>query len=45
MGALIHYHLALVDLAAGDRESSAANVQAALKLGNADARELGQRLH
>jgi len=42
---IIHYNLALVDLAAGDRKSCAANVQAALELGNSDAQELSQRLH
>jgi serine/threonine protein kinase/tetratricopeptide (TPR) repeat protein len=41
---IIHYNLALVDLAAGDRKSCAANVDQALELGNADAKELIKRL-
>jgi serine/threonine protein kinase/Tfp pilus assembly protein PilF len=45
MRGMIHYNLALVDWAAGDREACAKNAQAALELGNLDARELSQRLH
>jgi tetratricopeptide (TPR) repeat protein len=40
----IHYNLALVELAAGNRKSCAANVQAALELGYPDAEELSHRL-
>jgi tetratricopeptide (TPR) repeat protein len=42
---IIHYNLALIDLAAGDRESCAQNVRSALELGNPDAQELSQQLH
>jgi tetratricopeptide (TPR) repeat protein len=42
---VIYYGLALVDRAAGHRESCAVNVQAALDLGNPDAAELARRLH
>ncbi len=42
---IIHYNLALIDLAVGDRKSCAVNVQSALELGNPDAKELSQRLH
>jgi serine/threonine protein kinase/Flp pilus assembly protein TadD len=41
----VHYNLALVDLATGQRESCAEHAQAALGLGNPDARELLGRLH
>jgi serine/threonine protein kinase/Flp pilus assembly protein TadD len=45
MRGIIHYNLALVDWAAGDRESCAKNAQAALELGNSDVPELIRRLH
>jgi tetratricopeptide (TPR) repeat protein len=41
---VIHYNLALVHQARGDRKAMASSVQAALALGNDDARELSQRL-
>jgi serine/threonine protein kinase/Flp pilus assembly protein TadD len=41
---MIYYNLALLDLAAGNRESCASNVQKALELGNSDATELSRRL-
>jgi tetratricopeptide (TPR) repeat protein len=41
---IIHYDLALVDRAAGDRESCAANVRAALEFGNTDARALNPQV-
>jgi serine/threonine protein kinase/tetratricopeptide (TPR) repeat protein len=40
----IHYNLALVELASGDKESCTSNVQAAVALGNPDAQELYKRL-
>jgi hypothetical protein len=40
---VIYYDLALVDWAAGHRESCAVNVKAALDLGNPDAAELARR--
>jgi serine/threonine protein kinase/Flp pilus assembly protein TadD len=42
---IIHYNLALIDLADGDRESCAQNVRSALELGNPDAQALSQRLN
>ena len=39
---VIHYNLALIDLAAGDRKSCDANVASALELGNPDALELSR---
>jgi tetratricopeptide (TPR) repeat protein len=41
---IIHYNLALIDLAAGDRWSCESNVRSAIELGNADAVELSRRL-
>jgi tetratricopeptide (TPR) repeat protein len=41
---MIHYNLALVDWAIGQKASCATNVQAALDLGNRDARELCERV-
>jgi tetratricopeptide (TPR) repeat protein len=41
---IVHYNLALIDLAVGNRKSCAANVQSALELGNPDAQELSQQL-
>jgi serine/threonine protein kinase/tetratricopeptide (TPR) repeat protein len=41
---IIHYNLALVHQARGDKQAVAEAVQAALKLGNQEARELSQRL-
>ena len=42
---IIHYNLALIDLAVGNRESCTANLNSALELGNPDAQALGERLH
>jgi serine/threonine protein kinase/Flp pilus assembly protein TadD len=44
MRGIIYYNLALLDLAAGNRESCASHLQRALELGNSDARELSRRL-
>ena len=41
---VIHYNLALVHLARGDREAAASNVRAAIRCGNGDAQELSRRL-
>jgi tetratricopeptide (TPR) repeat protein len=41
---VIHYNLALVHLARGDRKSAASNIQSAVTLGTQDAQELGRRL-
>jgi serine/threonine protein kinase/Flp pilus assembly protein TadD len=41
---VIHYNLALVHQARGDRKAAASSAQAALMLGNHDARELSRRL-
>jgi tetratricopeptide (TPR) repeat protein len=40
----IHYDLALVELAAGDRKAAESNLKAAIGLGNLDAQELSKRL-
>jgi hypothetical protein len=42
---IIHYNLALVELATGDRTSCEANLKAALDLGNPSAHDLSQQLH
>ncbi|HZW31369.1 MAG TPA: serine/threonine-protein kinase, partial [Isosphaeraceae bacterium] len=41
---VIHYNLALVHLARGDRAAAASDIRAAIRTGNADARELSRRL-
>jgi tetratricopeptide (TPR) repeat protein len=41
---IIHYNLAVVHQALGDRPAAAASAQVAIELGNADARELVHRL-
>jgi serine/threonine protein kinase/Tfp pilus assembly protein PilF len=41
---VIHYNLALVHLARGDREAAASNLRTAIRFGNGDARELSRRL-
>jgi hypothetical protein len=41
---VIHFTLALIDWANGQRESCATNVRAAVVLGNSDAQELAARL-
>jgi serine/threonine protein kinase/Tfp pilus assembly protein PilF len=40
----IHYNLALVHLARGDRKAAASSIQSALALGNQDAQEFAKRL-
>jgi serine/threonine protein kinase/Flp pilus assembly protein TadD len=41
---IIHYNIALVDLASGDREACASHVRAAIEFGNSDAQDLSRRL-